>query len=66
MALGDLQFRRARPVEAEALYGQALQRATDAGALNYQAESLLRLSLLHRGEGRLQAAEAEARRALEI
>ena len=66
LALGDLQSKRDHREEANALYEQALHRATDAGELNYQAESLLGLSLNHRGLGQLDRAEKEARRALAI
>jgi tetratricopeptide (TPR) repeat protein len=66
LALGDLQFKRGNFEETDVLYSQALQRATDADELNYQADSLLSLSLVHRQQQRFAAADAEARRALAI
>ena len=66
LALGDLQFRQDHLAEAEALYRQAQRRAADAGELNFQADSLLRLSLAHREMGQLGLAAAEAREALAI
>ena len=66
LALGDLQSTQEHPTEASAFYEQALQRATDAGELHLQAESLLRLAAGHRGLGLLEQAGAEARRALAI
>jgi CHAT domain-containing protein len=66
LALGDLQLRRKHHEQAEALYQQALSRAVDAGELNFQSESLLRLSLAHRELQQFANAEKEARQALAI
>ena len=66
LAQGDLQFRREHPKQAEALYQQALTRAVRAGELNFQSESLLRLSLAHRELQQPEQAEKEASRALAI
>jgi CHAT domain-containing protein/tetratricopeptide (TPR) repeat protein len=66
LAQGDLQFRREHPKQAEALYQQALTRAVRAGELNFQSESLLRLSLAHRELQQAAQAEQEAREALAI
>jgi CHAT domain-containing protein len=45
---------------------QALQRATNAGELNYQTEGFLRLSLVHREQQRFTEADTEARQALAL
>ena len=66
LALGDLQFRREHFPQAESLYQQALVRAQGASELNYQADSLLRLSLAHRELQQMAKAEDEARQALAI
>jgi CHAT domain-containing protein len=66
LALGDLQFRRAHLEAADALFTQALQRATEAGELNFQTESLLRLTVVHREQRRFEEAVTEARQALAI
>ncbi len=66
LALGDLQFRREHYGEASDLYQQSLQRATVADELNYQAESLLRLSSTHLAQNEFDAADSEAHRALGI
>lgn len=64
LALGDLQFERERFEEAGALYQQALIRSSEAGELNFQAESRLRLSLVHLEQDSFAEAEQEARQAL--
>lgn len=66
MALGDLQMRRKHPEQAEPLYQQAMDRASDAGEMNFLADSLLRLSMVHRELNQLTKAEEEARQALAI
>lgn len=66
LALGDLQFSRLHYGKAGELYLQSLQRARKFGEPNYQAESLLRLSLVHREQENLLDAESEARKALAI
>jgi CHAT domain-containing protein len=66
LALGDLQFHWEHLEEAAALYKQALQRTRKAGELNYQVESLLRLSLVHRKQERFSEAGEEARQALAL
>ena len=66
LALGDLQFRWEHLEEANALYTQALQRTKSAEEFNFQVESLLRLSTVHREQERFDEAHAEARQALSI
>ena len=66
LALGDLQFRREHLEEANTLYTQALQRTKSAEEFNFQIESLLRLSIVHREQERFNEADTEARQALSI
>jgi len=64
LALGDLQFKRQHFEEAETLYQQSLQRTQAAGEINYQTDSLLSLSLVHRQQKKYSDAATEARHAL--
>jgi CHAT domain-containing protein/Tfp pilus assembly protein PilF len=66
LALGDLQFERENLEEANALFLQANQRATAAGEVNSQAESLLRLALVSRERSKYGLAEKHAMKALSI
>lgn len=66
LALGDLQLRRQALEEAAALYGQAWQRAQEAGEMSLAADSLLRLANAHQQQGRYADAAQESRQALDI
>jgi CHAT domain-containing protein len=66
LALGDLQLRRQALEQGSALYGQAWQRAQEAGEQALAAESLLRLANVHQQQGRYQEAAQEAEQALGV
>lgn len=66
LALGDLQLRQQALEEAAALYGQARQRAQEAGEMSLAADSLLRLANAHQQQSRYEDAARESRQALDI
>jgi CHAT domain-containing protein len=67
LALGDLELRRQRLDRAAAHYEQArLRAATGAGERHVQADSLLRLALVHRRQTQLAQSSAEVTQALVI
>ena len=66
MALGDLQYRRERFEEAEALFEEARIRSDESGQKSNLSSSLLKLSLVHREQQNMGIAREDASRARQI